>query len=332
MIAVVIPFYQREPGLLHKCLRSAFAQRDVGEKVQILIVDDESPVSAESELATLGATPKFPVRVLRQRNAGPGAARNTALDNLPLGTRYVAFLDSDDEWSVDHLAHALRALRAGHDMYFANFLHLGSTVSAFDRRKRLDLSEHPAIDAEGVLRSYTGDMFNQVLSGNVIMTSTVVFDAVKFNDVRFRPDLRFAGEDYLFWMALAKAGGRFAFSTDVELTCGRGVNVNAGSIWGTDGLAPRTRDEIRFKKIIGQLYPVTDQQRRQLKINIRDLRKVFALDCLHRVRHRKPLAWKVIRDQVGSDPLTLLAVFSALTKVVSRRIPAEDTARQAPGP
>jgi succinoglycan biosynthesis protein ExoW len=320
MITIVIPFYQRQPGLLQRSLRSVFAQREV-DKIHVLIVDDESPVSAEAELATLGATPRFPVQVLHQSNAGPGAARNTALEHLPLGTRYVAFLDSDDEWSEDHLAHALRALQAGHDVYFANFLHLGSTVSAFDRRKRLDLSDHPAIDAEGVLRSYTGDMFNQVLSGNVIATPTVVFDALKFKSVRFLPDLRFAGEDYLFWMALAKAGGRFAFSTDVELTCGGGINVNAGSTWGTDGLALRTCDEIRFKKIIGQLYPVTDQQRHQLKINIWDLRKVFALDCLHRVKHRKPLLWKVIRAQIGSDPLTLVAIFPALAKAIFKSSP-----------
>ena len=41
------------------------------------------------------------VQVIVQPNGGPGSARNTGLDSAPPDTRYIAFLDSDDEWTPD---------------------------------------------------------------------------------------------------------------------------------------------------------------------------------------------------------------------------------------
>jgi succinoglycan biosynthesis protein ExoW len=318
MITVVIPFYQRQPGLLQRSLCSVFAQRDV-DKGHVLVVDDDSPVSATSEVNALAEAPKFPVQIISQDNAGPGAARNRALDNLPPETRYVAFLDSDDEWSENHLANAVRALGAGHDVYFADLLHVGATVSAHRRRSRLDLAQHPAIDEQGVLRTYRGDMFNQIMMGNVIGTPTVVFDATKFRDVRFRPELRSAGEDYLFWMELATRGGRFAFSTAVEAKCGSGVNVYSGSGWGTDGHPLRIHNEISYRKMTSELFRVSVEQQRFLDTKIHELREVFILDLTHRVRHRKPLPWAVIRAQIEMDPLTLFWLFPTMAKAMLRK-------------
>ena len=101
MIAVIIPYFQCESGILAKALNSVFLS-EVASDVHIILVDDQSPVSAKDELATLGST-RFPVTVIEQVNAGPGGARNTGLENLPAGTDYVAFLDSDDVWSPRHL-------------------------------------------------------------------------------------------------------------------------------------------------------------------------------------------------------------------------------------
>ena len=41
-IAVVIPFFPREPGLLSRAVRSVLEQRDVGDPL-IFVVDDSSP-------------------------------------------------------------------------------------------------------------------------------------------------------------------------------------------------------------------------------------------------------------------------------------------------
>lgn len=70
MIAVIIPYFQREPGILRKALESVFASEGVND-VYVVLVDDESPIPATDELAKIGNT-RFPVRLIQQRNAGPG--------------------------------------------------------------------------------------------------------------------------------------------------------------------------------------------------------------------------------------------------------------------
>ena len=144
MITVVIPYYQREAGILAKALASIAAQQPAGMPVQVLVVDDASPVPAEPELEALG-TFRNQVHVIRQPNGGPGAARNAGLDHAPAGTRYIAFLDSDDTWSTDHLARATAALGAGYSFYFADHVQLGATVGAFARAGRIQPGQHPQI-------------------------------------------------------------------------------------------------------------------------------------------------------------------------------------------
>ena len=95
MITVIIPYYQRTPGILAKALASIAAQQDSPLPVHVIVVDDASPVPAAAEIADIEGPP-YTLQVIVQPNGGPGAARNTGLDNAPKETKYIAFLDSDD--------------------------------------------------------------------------------------------------------------------------------------------------------------------------------------------------------------------------------------------
>ena len=173
-VAVIIPYYQRQEGILRKAVVSALAQR--GEhRLTIIIVDDASPVPARGELAELLASEPERIVIIERPNAGPAAARNTGLRALPTGTDFVAFLDSDDEWIPEHLERALTALGQGNDFYFSDHYQLNQTVSAFRRAGRIDPAQHPALAGADELYAYRGDMFDQILSGNIIGTSTVVY-------------------------------------------------------------------------------------------------------------------------------------------------------------
>src|SRR3990172_8587194 len=108
-VSVVIPFFQKEKGILKKAVRSVLNQRKF-DNYEIIIIDDGSPVSANEEIADLGETNKFRIRAIRQKNSGPGAARNRGLDAVSRETTYVAFLDSDDQWLDSHLDNAVAAL------------------------------------------------------------------------------------------------------------------------------------------------------------------------------------------------------------------------------
>jgi len=106
-VSVVIPMYNRA-----RCIGRAIASA-IGQSVpplEIIVVDDGSSDDSCSVVATLAAQEPR-IRLLRQEiNRGGAAARNVGL----LGARaeFVAFLDSDDEWLVDHLERRLAVLQA----------------------------------------------------------------------------------------------------------------------------------------------------------------------------------------------------------------------------
>ena len=306
--------YQRHVGILQKALRSVFAQRV--EFARIIVVDDRSPVPASSDLSAVGTDPRFPVTLLEQVNAGPGAARNRGLDAVLPDTPYIAFLDSDDEWSPDHLSNAAAALAAGYDCYFADHLQLGQSIGAFARAGRIQPAEQPRIGGSPSLHAYRGDMLDQIITGNVIGTSTVVYDFRKFGDVRFRTELRSAGEDYLFWMTLAARGGRFAFSSAIEAIYGSGVNVYSGAGWGTEGHLQRIQNEMQYRRLVKQLFPLTPEQRLVVDRHIKSLRVAFMREILHRLAHRKKISADVLGAQLQRDPLTALAAISIMWRML----------------
>ena len=272
-IAVVIPYFQRRSGILARALAGVARQTNVFlDAVEAIVVDDDSPVPAAAELA--GHAYGFKLTVLRRENGGPGAARNTALENLASSIEYVAFLDSDDVWADDHLAHGVDALRrSGASFYFSNFLQLGATTPAFQRAGRLKPEEHREIGPD--LYAYQGDMGVQILTGNVIGTSTVVYRVSRHRTLRFQPQFRRAGEDYLMWLDFWRDGASYVFRWTPSVTYKEGVNVFSGVEWGTVEHLERTRDEIRYLSKALNDYPVPEAVRGTLRARITDRRKHY---------------------------------------------------------
>lgn len=88
LVTIVIPCYQ-QGHLLARALRSA--QHQKYDAIEVIVVDDgsEPAINIEQEQYS------FPLVLLRQRNQGLSAARNTGL-KAAKGS-YIKFLDADDE-------------------------------------------------------------------------------------------------------------------------------------------------------------------------------------------------------------------------------------------
>lgn len=98
-VAIIVPLYNKLP-YIERCMRSIFAQTH-GD-FELIVVDDGS-TDGSADIVAICDDPRL--RLVRQANAGPGAARN---HGMRLATApYAAFLDADDEWHPEYLANAL---------------------------------------------------------------------------------------------------------------------------------------------------------------------------------------------------------------------------------
>ncbi len=170
---VIIPFWQRDSGILPVAVNSVLSQGD-GE-ILVTVIDDGSPVSARGELAA-AALQDARIVVIEQSNAGPGAARNRGLDETPAEVEYIAFLDSDDRWLPGHLENAGIALARGADFYFADADHheRGLGYSRFAECEFDGLQGEPIEEGENLF-FYRGSLFDAILGSSPVGTSTVVY-------------------------------------------------------------------------------------------------------------------------------------------------------------
>ncbi len=103
LVSVIVPTYNRR-----ETIRAAIAsvQRQTFQDWELIVVDDGS-TDGTADLIE-GSDPRLVV--IRQENQGVNGARNTAM--LRARGRYIAFLDSDDEWLPHHLELSVSFFRA----------------------------------------------------------------------------------------------------------------------------------------------------------------------------------------------------------------------------
>jgi succinoglycan biosynthesis protein ExoW len=287
-IAVVIPYYQREPGILRRALHSVFAQQLPADvRVKVVIVDDESPHPLEEELAGLSAPGPFELVSLSRANGGPGAARNTALDHLyPSNVDFVAFLDSDDVWFERHLATAMAALKGGADFYFANSLH--DRVTSFSYFDYMAARHDLAVDAEPVSTVIPGrEAFDEFGVHCIPHTSQVVYDFARHGDVRFDTSLRRTGEDQLFWIELARRSDRVAYTTAVMGSRGEGVSIYREALsWDSANAPNRLIDGLIFRRKLARSFDLDARRRLLHFVEEQETRDHLLFLCIRNLRYR----------------------------------------------
>ena len=175
-VTVVIPVYNSS-DTIEKCLNSVLSQtyRDF----QILIADDGSTDNCVELIRNFFDLKNFfDYKILSQKNAGPGNARMLAIKHA--GTQLCAFIDSDDEWSVDHLFRLV-------SFFDNNSVDLVCTVKNLKIRKPFVIT------------------LNKLLYRCYVQSSTLLAKTEILLSVGFRAGKRYS-EDYDLWLRIAAAG------------------------------------------------------------------------------------------------------------------------------
>jgi GT2 family glycosyltransferase len=101
-VSIVVPLYNKAPHV-RRALDSIAAQ--TFSDFEVIVVDDGSTDDGAAIVANYGDSR---VRLVRQPNAGPGAARNAGLAQTQ--GEFIAFLDADDAWLPTYLEESVRQL------------------------------------------------------------------------------------------------------------------------------------------------------------------------------------------------------------------------------
>jgi succinoglycan biosynthesis protein ExoW len=318
-IGVVIPYFQRDAGLLQRALSSVAAQEY--RPAQVVVVDDGSPRAAADEItpALYEALPGL--TVIRQENQGVAAARNTALDAIAADISAVALLDSDDCWEPSHLRNAATALSRGGDFFFSNSRTEGETTDYFHAHSRREVlyNSPPVEGAPGILR-WTAGVSALFGAGCAFATATVVFRRAVMPELRFSTKFRRAGEDQLaFWELLVRSS-IIMFCTRPTLIYGSaGLGTWRKATHGSVSHLVRLADEIRLRRQVIASYPLSADDRQLMLRAIAERRVTALYSALHLLKLRRN-TFKEVLYLFRSDPMCALSWCVDLPKLLYRRI------------
>ncbi len=182
-ISVVIPAYNAA-GTIGRAIRSVLDQtRPVDE---IIVVDDGS-VDGTAGLVER----QFPqVKLIRQANAGPSAARNTGI--AAAGGEYIAFLDADDYWLPEKIERQVRLMTE----------HPDTALVACGQWRIAGGDEKARPHAADTGTAFYMVTFRDLLRNNLVGTSSVLAKAEALKSAGcFDISLKY-GEDLDLWLKI----------------------------------------------------------------------------------------------------------------------------------
>jgi glycosyltransferase involved in cell wall biosynthesis len=185
-VSVIIPTYNCA-RYLPEAIDSVLAQtyRDF----EIIVVDDGSTDSTQEVLAPYGDQ----IRVIRQANAGRGAARNAGI--LAAQGEYIAFLDADDLWLPQKLERQMPLFGERPQIAWAY-----CDYRWFDER---GVEERTVFQKRSLTHPPEGRMLLPLMRSEPTWTSTIVVRAVCFREVGLFDDSFTVAQDSDMWLRLA---------------------------------------------------------------------------------------------------------------------------------
>lgn len=179
-VSVVIPAYNAA-STITRAIKSVLLQ-DIGDlELEIIVVDDGSQDATASLVESSMKLSRQNIRLIRQENSGPAAARNTGVSAAK--GEYIAFLDADDQWLPGKLKAQVQALD--------DYPEVALVCTPMNGRRFRPRSPRFRIRFRSLLWS------NRVYTSSVLLRKQTFFDAGGFNPTRR------LSEDYELWLKIA---------------------------------------------------------------------------------------------------------------------------------
>ncbi len=224
LVSVIVPTFNRE-HLVGRTIESVLRQTYAA--VEVVVVDDGSTDGTAARIARdHGGDAR--VRYFRKENGGPATARNHGFRQAR--GAYVALLDSDDTWAPWKLSLQVRCMERhpevgmtwtdmemidpdGEVVDGAYLRHMYRAYrwfkdeELFPRTFALRAIAPDLADVVGDARLRTGEIFSQMIMGNLVHTSTTLLRRERLERVGgFDESLHLSGEDYDFHLRTCREG------------------------------------------------------------------------------------------------------------------------------
>ena len=177
-VSVIIPCFNSQKTI-SRALNSVCLQ--TYKEYEVVIVDDGSTDNTKEIIQTFFKDKKITYNYIYQVNAGPSSARNNGVKSA--NGKYIAFLDSDDEWHYKKLEIQMKIMKEN------NLNFLGSTYTYDDLKyEKLDKIE---------LKKY---IFKKLILSNKFSTPGVIIKKILFEQLGgFDTSMKYS-EDYDLWL------------------------------------------------------------------------------------------------------------------------------------
>lgn len=283
-VSVVLPTHNRA-DLLPRAIDSVMAQTT--DDWELILVDDgsvdDTPEVAALYRQRLGSR----LKLLTQENAGPGAARNLGIDHA--SGRFVAFLDSDDEYLPTKLARQLELFERRPNL---GLVYCDSTFVDLDGRRHESVFKEktklacavPYDEIAPGLRVCRGSLFDWLIREYFISTicGMVRRDVLTAN-MRFPSDQTYA-EEWLFYLKVVREVDAGYVNEPLCLH-----HFTVGSLARTDRQGNQRELYRLLLRIRDSFTDLTRPQRRALSLNLANCNRQLGYDT-YRVQQYKTAA------------------------------------------
>lgn len=297
-ISVVIPAYN-SAEFIAETLESVIGQKY--REHEIIVVNDGSPDTEIFERAIKMRLED--IIYIKQRSAGAGPARNTAIEHAR--GDIIAFLDADDVWLPDYLASQYIFLeRHGYDMVYCD-----ATLFGMRSAYRRTFMETAPSEGEANFDSILDLRCNVITSGTIARKSFIIA-AGMFETERVR------AHDFHLWLRMAKRGARIGYQRKQLLK----YRVHLESLSGDS--VSRVEREIDAFKRVERSIELTEDQQQIVTTRIAGLEADLAVEqgkafLLHGDYREAAVAFRVANRHRRS---LKLAIISVLTRIAPRTL------------
>lgn len=183
LVSIITPMYNGE-RFVAKTIESVLNQNYT--KWEMIIIDDGSKDNSPTIVEEYSKKDKR-IQLVRQKNAGSGAARNNGIRRAK--GQYICLLDADDTWENNFLEEQIKLIKEK------------DATLVFSSHNRIDENDNICLKPFIVPEKID---YNSLLKTCSISCLTAMYDISKFGKFYLREDFKSLRDDYILWLEIIK--------------------------------------------------------------------------------------------------------------------------------